>query len=616
VNPLKEAACARAREGAYIVPLWWTDADGVCACPQQPCASPGKHPLTPHGLKDASNDPAQIEAWWQRWPRANIGERTDEVIRIDIDLPDVAEALSQDVPLQAETELVRTPKRSGLHIALRTTAPVAGKTLKLTDGRTLGELKAAGGYVLVSPSAIAGKQYTVISAPGVRPMEVDDPIVWLRSVLPPFGFDLADPAQNVERDYVRLGGTIHEGDGRHTALVSMAGRVWIEGFSEETFVQVLRSINEGQCDPPLPDSELHDIADHFIRNRRPTAVRGSEPVALPRGGNVDDWLDGDDPPLDVVIGDGADGAILPIDGKGFVAGSTGIGKTNLLLRLARCLAEGSPFLGLPVPEPRRVLYLALEGSRRGLRKRLRKIWKDADADSRGRCYVTQMQINLASEADAAMLDALLTERRPQVLIIDPLRNAHTLDENSSQDVAQLTAVLDDIIVRHGCALIAAHHDRKRPPLTKRDSGTDRIRGSTALAGWLSFCLSIEKDTKRPDTLIAEWTKVRDAEDALPDLDLQFDRENIDFAAVERTPASKVSDDDILTPVFHAGADGVRGKELVAAVRAASGAGERTIKDRLRQLVKDDVLVEFIAEDDRRSKAKSYRLPEEDLYARA
>ncbi|PKF69376.1 DNA primase [Corynebacterium mastitidis] len=46
----------------------------------------GKIPLTPHGHKDFTCNQDQIEAWWQRWPNANIGARvpTGHVV-IDID---------------------------------------------------------------------------------------------------------------------------------------------------------------------------------------------------------------------------------------------------------------------------------------------------------------------------------------------------------------------------------------------------------------------------------------------------------------------------------------------------------------------------------------------------
>jgi hypothetical protein len=126
MNPLLEAALARAREGAYVLPLWWTDEAGVCQCPKgRSCPSPGKHPLLRHGLQDASANCRTIERWWQRWPLANVAERTDEVHRIDVDLIELAEALADDVALRNETEVVRTP-RGGMHIAVISSRPAQG----------------------------------------------------------------------------------------------------------------------------------------------------------------------------------------------------------------------------------------------------------------------------------------------------------------------------------------------------------------------------------------------------------------------------------------------------------------------------------------------------------
>jgi hypothetical protein len=314
-----------------------------------------------------------------------------------------------------------------------------------------------------------------------------------------------------------------------------------------------------------------------------------------------------DEALDVVISDGSDGATLTADGKGFVAGPTGVGKTNLLLRLSRCLCEGSPFLGLAIPRPRRVLYLALEGSERGMRRRLRKVWADADPEARQRFSLAQITFSLANEDDLNRLEALLYAVRPEVLIIDPLRNAHPFDENASHEAARLTAILDGIIARHRCAIICAHHDRKRPPFVRRDVGTDRVRGSTALTGWLSFCLSIDPDTKTPDLLLAEWTKTRDAELPLPSLVLEFDRDTLDFIPSDRAPGGKVSDDTILNAVFHAGGS-IRGPDLVRGLIEGCGAGERSVRERIRALVKEGKLIDFVAEADRITRAKSYRLP--------
>jgi hypothetical protein len=277
MNPLLEAAQARAREGAYVLPLWWTDEAGVCQCPKgRSCPSPGKHPLVEHGLQDASIHFSTIERWWRRWPRGNVGVRTDEVPRIDIDLPEVADAVAEDAALPNETEVVRTP-RGGMHIAVISSLPAQSGPLYLEDGRKLGDLKAGGGYVLVPPSSIGDRHYHSLSPNHGRVITVDDPRLWLAEVLPAFGFALGDGGRG-PRQYVALRGTIYEGEGRHTALVSYAGHVWVEGMSGETLAALLQVINEHQCQPPLPADELSAIVDHFVARRE---RRDSSPTAAP-----------------------------------------------------------------------------------------------------------------------------------------------------------------------------------------------------------------------------------------------------------------------------------------------------------------------------------------------
>src|SRR5690606_16591863 len=51
-------------------------------------AAPSKAPLTPHGFRDASTDPEQISAWWQRWPDALVAVPTGRqsgILVVDID---------------------------------------------------------------------------------------------------------------------------------------------------------------------------------------------------------------------------------------------------------------------------------------------------------------------------------------------------------------------------------------------------------------------------------------------------------------------------------------------------------------------------------------------------
>jgi hypothetical protein len=69
-----DVALALAGLGLYVFPCCWPDAAGRCACPRGHTnpKDVGKAPLTAHGFKDATRDPATIESWWAEWPEANV----------------------------------------------------------------------------------------------------------------------------------------------------------------------------------------------------------------------------------------------------------------------------------------------------------------------------------------------------------------------------------------------------------------------------------------------------------------------------------------------------------------------------------------------------------------
>jgi hypothetical protein len=76
-----------AARGWAVFPLHWVE-DGNCSCPKLQCPKAGKHPLTKHGVTEATTDKAQIRAWWQQHPEANIGIATGAqsgLIVLDVD---------------------------------------------------------------------------------------------------------------------------------------------------------------------------------------------------------------------------------------------------------------------------------------------------------------------------------------------------------------------------------------------------------------------------------------------------------------------------------------------------------------------------------------------------
>jgi hypothetical protein len=222
-----------------------------------------------------------VTRWFGQLPVPNIGARTDHHPRIDIDLLDVAEALRGDAALPHQTRVTNSPS-GGLHIAFITEQPLPSRVLHLSDGRRLGEFKAALAYVGVAPNRIGAKHYVDLSPPDLALLRVQ-PIEWLDSLLPQFGFHLDLKRAAAGKDYEALAGTIFEGEGRHLALSSYAGKVWLEGWSPRTLIRVLTVVNEEHCRPPLPADELEAIADHFVRSRTPNPIRleGGATAALP-----------------------------------------------------------------------------------------------------------------------------------------------------------------------------------------------------------------------------------------------------------------------------------------------------------------------------------------------
>lgn len=84
---LLTAALALAAEGVGIFPAHRVvDGEG-CTCGADDCKSPGKHPRTKNGSKDATTDEAKIRAWYTTWKgRLNFAQTLAGRAVVDIDV--------------------------------------------------------------------------------------------------------------------------------------------------------------------------------------------------------------------------------------------------------------------------------------------------------------------------------------------------------------------------------------------------------------------------------------------------------------------------------------------------------------------------------------------------
>lgn len=165
---MMHAALTYARRNLAAFPCH--DAVAICSCGASDCGSPGKHPRTRNGYRDASTDRDRLISWWQRWPTANVGIATGArsgLVVIDVDVKHEVNGfaaladLERDLGPLPRTRVARTPS-GGEHRYFRTGACA---TLRNRSSRVAGEVvpgvdvRAEGGYVIAPPSHIFGAAY-------------------------------------------------------------------------------------------------------------------------------------------------------------------------------------------------------------------------------------------------------------------------------------------------------------------------------------------------------------------------------------------------------------------------------------------------------------------------
>lgn len=162
MSDLKRAALYYANYGWPVVPLHFMK-DGRCSCGRGRCDSPGKHPTTPHGLKDASWNSIQIETWWDTRPDANVGIATGAdagIVVIDVDPrhggdESLAELVREHGELPATVEALTGG--GGRHLVFKH----PGSTVRNRSNMRPGiDVRGDGGYIVAPPSNHAsGAQY-------------------------------------------------------------------------------------------------------------------------------------------------------------------------------------------------------------------------------------------------------------------------------------------------------------------------------------------------------------------------------------------------------------------------------------------------------------------------
>ncbi len=221
--------------------------DGKCSCGKE-CDSPGKHPITKHGFKDASQDQQRIRKWWEKSPRANIGLVTgSEMVVIDVDGPQGEEILKQEQEKVGQLPNTRVSSSSEGKYHLYFLKPAHLKITNSTpDHWEKLDIRGDGGYVVAPPSVHrSGSVYTFTNDLPIAHLPVEW-VQYLTECQRSKGITIQDDVQYQEGQ-------------RNNKLSREAYALRKQGIDVDSIYKVINSINHAKCDPPLSDEEVMAI---------------------------------------------------------------------------------------------------------------------------------------------------------------------------------------------------------------------------------------------------------------------------------------------------------------------------------------------------------------------
>jgi hypothetical protein len=239
------------------------------------------------------------------------------------------------------------------------------------------------------------------------------------------------------------------------------------------------------------------VARQLLEETAGAAILGDSGVGAVL--DIDDFLEEPEADYDWVIP-----GLLERGDRTIITGLEGIGKSVLFRQIATQACAGIHPFTLESISPIRALLVDCENSRAQVRREVRPLRVRAGVQlERGRLYiVVQPQgIDLYGEAaSAAWLESKIRGATPDLVALGPLYKLASGDPTSEEVARKVSAVLDDLRVRYGFALlIEGHvphgHGGSRPP---------RPYGASMWLRWPEFGLHLSESGT-----LSHWRGQRD-----------------------------------------------------------------------------------------------------------
>ena len=485
-----------------------------------------KAPASPHGIKDATTDQAQITRWWTQNPNFNVGIAAgscSQLIVFDIDPRNGGEDswaawANEHGPL--DHGAMQITAGGGAHFLAQYHSDV--RSCKLTDGV---DLLSDGRYFLVYPSTIDGRSYQWEASSdvfeGVAPAPL--PPSWLAA----YQAKRAPGARQVSSSGVLAQGA------RNSGLTALAGAMRRHGMTEAEILAALAIANETRCEIPLPSSEVSQIVRSVSRYEPEADVAANAALGTDAAEAIlsaaraqsqayfftraTAYLD-QPAPLRWLVRHW-----IPADGLCMVYGESGSGKTFITLDIACHVAAGLDWHGHKTRSGV-VAYLAGEGNF-GMRQRVASWCQHHSVEQLDQLLISNKAIDLDSPSAAAqIINAIreLTHHDISLIVVDTVNNHMAGDENSARDTRTMLSACQ-IVARALSSTVCLNHHTGHAVESKT-----RARGSSAWRASLDASILVSKND---DAIEIVCTKMKDAEHPKPI-----------YGKLERIPLAWVDDE--------------------------------------------------------------------------
>lgn len=549
-----------------------------------------KKPLVKSWTEYQNRKPTEDEVrqWWFEFEPSGVAIITGKISGIVV--LDTEKGADTNIITTAETPTVKTGG-GGKHFYFQH----PGRDIQnATRFKSLMDIRGDGGYVVAPPSLHgSGNEYEWIVGLNTPMAEMPE---WMDTkIQKPVDVSLKMPQAKVVWEDIMHG--VEEGR-RHDSAVRVAGKLLCHiprKDGDTVALPLLEAWNERNI-PPLSNDELWSIFDDIQERHDKGEVINESLLKKRKLLTVSDILSYKPTTYPFLID-----PLVPHRGITAVSGHPGVGKSWVMLEIAKSVASGEPLFGKFPSLKGSVLIIDEEGG-------MDEMWKRAKMLSYSESLPIFFHIlcgfKLDNEKDLDQLLSTITKNNISLVILDPYISMHNKSENSAEETARVMESLQKFN-EAGAAVLFVHHLRKDSIM--KFGYAQALRGSSALLGRLDSLIVVKKissDDISDDIQILHEKARRGKKVPTFQFSLREENGKMNISnLIEIEPEKRKIEQamDAILDMFEPDIEITR-RDIIVAVKKETGIGEKNISDALRKLAKEKLLVEI-----QRGKEKHYKL---------